>query len=376
MKKVFLIAVSLCTMANVVMAQHTHHEDRIHSKGYAAHGIGEALVPFEFHRKPVGDNDMLVEILYSGICHSDIHEVNSDWRPAVYPIVPGHEIIGKVTQAGKNVTKFKIGDYVGVGNMVNSCGVCGKCKEGLEHFCENRKVVSTYNSKDWDGDNTYGGYSNNIVLNQHFGIKIPEGAPLDKLAPLLCAGITVYSPLKAAGIKKGDKVAVAGFGGLGHLAVLYAVSFGAEVTVFDITEDKRGLAKQLGAVKYVNTINADEMQGMNNYFDVVLSTIPANYDLRQYMDMVKIEGQMVVVGVPATDESPSISLNAIPWNKRLWRSLFGGIPQTQEMLDYSVANNLYPLVEIIPIQQVNDAFRNILDGKVHFRYVIDMESLK
>jgi len=376
MKRFLLIAVLLCTTVNLVMAQHTHHEGCIHSKGYAAHSSEGVLVPFEFDRKPVGDNDVLIEILYSGICHSDIHEVRNEWGPTTYPIVPGHEIIGKFIQIGKDVTKFKVGDYAGVGCMVNSCRVCDKCKAGLEQYCENNKTVFTYNSKDFDGDNTYGGYSNNIVITQHFGIKVPEGAPLDKIAPLLCAGITTYSPLRAVNVKQGDKVAIAGFGGLGHLAVQYAVSFSAEVTVFDISEEKRELAKQLGAVKFVNVNNPAETEGMINYFDVVLSTIPANYNIEQYMGMVKIGGDMAIVGVPAATVAPSVNLNEMPWGKKVWRSLIGGIPETQEMLDYSVANNIYPMVEMIPIQQVNEAYSNVIDGNVHFRYVMDMKTLK
>lgn len=357
------------------MSEHKHHEGCIHSKGYAAHDKEGMLVPYEFERKPVGDTDILLEILYCGICHSDIHDSRNQWGPTIYPVVPGHEIIGRVAEVGKDVTKFKIGDYAGVGCMVNSCGVCEMCKAGKEQFCLNNKTVYTYNSRDFEGDPTYGGYSSNLVVNQHFGITIPEGAPLDRIAPLLCAGITTYSPLRAMGVKKGDKVAIAGFGGLGHMAVQYAVSFGGEVTIFDLSEDKRELAAQLGAVKFVNVNDPEQMEGMKGYFNYILSTIPATYSLEQYLAMVKVGGQMAIVGIPAATVAPSLNLNQMPWARKMWRSLIGGIPETQEMLDYSVAHQLYPMVEMIPVQQVNEAIENVIEGKVHFRYVMDMKTL-
>lgn len=357
------------------MAEHKHHPGCIHSKGYAAHDKQGRLVPWEFERKPVGDTDILIEILYCGICHSDIHDSRNQWGPTIYPVVPGHEIIGRVTQVGQQVTKFKVGDYAGVGCMVNSCGVCEMCKAGKEQFCLNNKTVYTYNSRDFDGDPTYGGYSSNLVVNQHFGIRVPEGAPLDRIAPLLCAGITTYSPLRAMGVKKGDKVAIAGFGGLGHMAVQYAVSFGAEVTVFDVSEDKRELAAQLGAVKFVNVNEPAQLEGIKGYFDYILSTIPAAYSLEEYLAMVKVGGQMAIVGIPAATVAPSLNLNRMPWARKMWRSLIGGIPETQEMLEYSVANGLYPMVEMIPVQQVNEAIENVIEGKVHFRYVMDMKTL-
>lgn len=253
------------------------------------------LTAYEFERKTVGDNDVLIEILYSGICHSDIHQSRDEWGGSIFPMVPGHEIAGRVIEVGKNVTKFKVGDLAGVGCMVNSCGVCDRCKAGEEQYCENNKTVYTYNSRDFEGDPTLGGYSNNIVVTEKFALKIPQGADLARIAPLLCAGTTTYSPLRFTHVGQGDKIAVAGFGGLGHLAVQYAVSFGAEVTVFDISEDKRTDAIRMGATKYVNVNNPEEWKGLENSFRVILSTIPAKFNVEQYVRMLKVDGEMVLI---------------------------------------------------------------------------------
>lgn len=352
-----------CNM-NHVSAQH------IHAKGYAAMDDKGQLVPYEFERRSMGDNDLLVEILYCGICHSDVHDVFNDWGITTFPTIPGHEMVGKVTRTGKDVSRFKVGDYVGVGATVIPCGKCETCQSGKEQFCAD---IPT----DEDGNMvSVGGYSDKIVIDEHFGIKIPADAPVEKLGPLMCAGITVYSPLKAAGIKKGDKVAIAGFGGLGHLAVQYAVAFGAEVTVFDLTEEKRPLASQLGAVKYVNVTHPEEMEGMNGTFDYILTTITTRYEPVQYLNMLKTGGELLIVGLPANSDAPDININAIPFGTRISKWLMGGIPETQEVMDFSIEHGIYPMVEVIPIQQVNEAFQNVKDGKVHFRYVIDMKSLK
>ncbi|MGE9292737.1 MAG: NAD(P)-dependent alcohol dehydrogenase, partial [Puniceicoccales bacterium] len=243
------------------------------AKGYALFSEDGPFKPYEFERHAVGENDVLIEIMYAGICHSDIHTVRSEWGPSHYPIIPGHEIVGRVTQVGSNVTKFKPGDYAGVGCMVNACGECESCKAGLEQFCE-KGAVFTYGSTDKYHGNaiTQGGYSNNIVVSEDFAIKVPEDAEIEKVAPLFCAGITTYSPLEYAHIGEGDKVGVAGFGGLGHMAVKYAVSKGAEVTVFDITEEKRQDALDMGSVKYVNVRNPEELKGLQNNFKLILST--------------------------------------------------------------------------------------------------------
>lgn len=350
------------------------HAGHVHTKGYAGMDAKSDLVPYEFERRAVGDDDILIDVLYSGICHSDIHTVKGDWGGTPYPCVPGHEIVGRVAQVGKDVHKFKVGDIAGVGCMVNSCGECEYCKAGEEQYCA-KGATYTYGSSEGNGY-TKGGYSNNIVVKESFALRVPENAPLDQVAPLLCAGITTYSPLRYNHVKKGDQVGVAGFGGLGHMAVQYAIAMGAEVTVFDITEDKRQAALDMGAVKYVNTKNEGEMQGLNNSFNLLISTIPFSFKVEPHMAMLKVDGTMVLLGVPPRDQVPSLSTNALWGRRKIYYSLIGGIPETQEMLDYSIKNNIYPKVEVIPIQQINEAYKNVLDGKVQFRYVIDMASLK
>ncbi|WP_269523035.1 NAD(P)-dependent alcohol dehydrogenase [Coraliomargarita parva] len=348
------------------------------AKGYALFSSDGSFQPYEFKRHAVGEHDVLIETLYAGICHSDIHHVHEDWGPSHYPLVPGHEIVGRITQVGEGVTKFKVGDYAGVGCMVNSCGECDYCKKGLEQFCE-KGAVFTYGSPDKYHGNviTQGGYSNNIVLSEDFAIKVPADAPIEKVAPLFCAGITTYSPLKATKVTKGDKVAVAGFGGLGHMAVQYAIEMGAEVTVFDITEVKRQDALEMGAVKYVNVRTPEELKGLKDSFRVIISTIPANYDPGMYVNMLQMGGELVIVGIPANDERPSIDIGSLVFmsQRKVSGSLIGGIPETQEMLDYSVAQNIYPEVEVIPVDQIDEAYRKVLDGEVKFRYVIDMRTM-
>ncbi|MFV0418366.1 MAG: NAD(P)-dependent alcohol dehydrogenase [Dysgonomonas sp.] len=379
-KLIFTIIVTAMCIFNL-SAQHNHdhsHGNRVPSKGMAAMNNKGVFALFEFDRHAVGDNDVLIEIMYSGICHSDLHHVLEDWRKETYPLVPGHEMAGRVTQVGKNVTKFKVGDYAGVGCMVNSCGQCEHCKAGEEQYCENGRVL-TYGSKDIYHNNemTQGGYSSNIVVSELFAIKIPENADMKRIAPLLCAGITTYSPIKYTNVKKSDKVGVAGFGGLGHMAVQYAVTLGAEVTVFDITEDKRQAAQDMGAVKYVNVNNSEELEGLKNTFDVIISTIPTKYDPRMYVNMLKIDGSLAVVGLPANKDVPSIDLATLVFQgrRKIFGSQIGGIKETQEMIDYSVKNNIYPQVEIIAPSQITEAYKKVAAGEVHFRYVIDMSKL-
>jgi len=375
LKPVLVLAIlfssALCTQ---VVAQGNH----VHSKGYALSSKDGKFTPYEFKRHAVGDNDVLIDILYAGICHSDLHHAWEDWRKETYPMVPGHEIAGRVVQIGKNVTKFKVGDYAGVGCMVNSCGECEHCEKGEEQYCNKR--VLTYASKDIFHNNelTQGGYSNNIVVSENFAIKIPGNAQIEKVAPLFCAGIMTYSPIKFTHVKKGDKVAVAGFGGLGHMALQYAVGLGAEVTVFDITEEKRQHALDMGAVKYVNVNNPEELKGLDDSFRVIISTIPAKYDPAMYIRMLRIDGEMVVLGLPSKENTPSVDISTLIWSARrkIYGSQIGGIRETQEMLDYSVANNIYPQVEVIPIQKVDEAYEKVLAGGVKYRYVIDMSSLK
>lgn len=358
-----------------------NYEGRIPSKGFAAFSENGVFEPYEFTRHAVGSNDILIDILYSGICHSDIHSAKSDWGTPNYPIVPGHEIVGIVTQVGENVTKFKVGDYAGVGCMVNSCGECENCLNNQEQYCLN-SFVGTYDSPDRFHDNeiTRGGYSDNIVVYNKFAVKIPDNADIKKVAPLLCAGVTTYSPIKVMNVSKGDKIGIAGFGGLGHLAVKYAVNLGAEVTVFDITEEKREDALNMGAFKYVNVNNANELTNLNNTLDYIISTIPANYDISMYMNMLKRGGEMAILGIPAIEDMPSVNVGTLVignGSRKLFGSLIGGMKETQEALDYSIANNIYPDVEIInaDANAITEAYNKVVNGEVKFRYVIDMKTI-
>ncbi|MFT3920327.1 NAD(P)-dependent alcohol dehydrogenase [Cloacibacterium sp.] len=374
MNKLFTVVLILIEMTSFAQ------NNRIPSKGLAMFSKEVAFKPYEFSRHAIGDNDILIEILYSGICHSDIHTAKSEWGNTEYPIVPGHEIAGRVTKIGKNVTKFKVGDYAGIGCIVNSCGECDPCKNGEEQFCEKR-MVGTYASKDQYHNNeiTQGGYANNYVISANHAIKIQKNADMKKVAPLLCAGITTYSPIRFSKVKKGDNVAVAGFGGLGHMAVQYLVKIGANVTIFDINEDKRADAQRLGAVKYINVNNADELKGLNNQFSFIISTIPTKYDPMLYVRMLKKDGELAIVGVPASENRPILNVVSLIGvsHRKIYGSMIGGIPETQEMIDYSVANNIYPEVEIIPAngKAVDEAYQKVIDGKVKFRYVIDMKTL-
>lgn len=351
----------------------------IPSIGYAAHSKEWKFKPFKFSRHPMGENDVLLEILYAGICHSDLHTVSGDHHPPVYPIVPGHEILGKVVAVGDKVRKFKVGDYAGVGCMVNSCGECEACKASKEQYCTNGKTVFTYNSKDvfHNNVNTYGGYAKNIVLSEKFAIKVPKNAELEKVAPLLCAGITTYSPIMFSKVKKGDKVAVAGVGGLGHMALQYMVKLGAEVTCFDIVE-KKDACLALGAKEFVN-VKSKRFSEFANTFDFIISTIPYHYDVNAYHKMLKFGGEMAIVGLPASKDKPKLDFDALVWqfqNKKIYPSVIGGIKETQEMLDFSVKNKIYPKVQMIPINKLDEAYKIVAAGKADFRFVIDMSSLK
>lgn len=370
---VFVFAIAVCGTVNA-------QDNRVPAKGMAKFSKEGGFKEFEFTRRSVGDNDVLIEILYSGICHSDVHSSRGEWAfGARYPVVPGHEIVGKVTRVGKNVTKFKIGDYAGVGNVIHTCGKCDNCKSGQEQFCYNG-VTFTYGAEDryHDNEKMYGGYSSNYVIDERYAFTIPANADIKKIGPLMCAGITVYNPIQFSGVKKGDTIAVAGFGGLGHLAVKYAVAIGAKVTVFDITENKRKDALDMGAVSYVNVNKPDELKGLQDKFTFIISTIPAKYDPMLYVGMLKRNGDMAIVGQPASDQSPKIDVTSLPFfaHKKIYGSLIGGIALTQEAIDYSVKNNIYPDVEVITPNQLDTAFDKVVAGEVKFRYVLDVKSLK
>ena len=370
-----LITLLVVMLSTTTFAQ----EKRIHAKGMAMFSKEPHFQYYEFTRHAMGDNDIFIDIMYSGICHSDIHMGKSEWGAIQYPYVGGHEIAGRVTKVGKNVTKFKVGDYAGIGCIINSCGVCDACKAGKEQLCE-KGMVGTYATVDYMHDNeiTQGGYSNNYVVSEKYAIKIQKNADMKRVAPLLCAGITTYSPIQFSKVGKDDNVAVAGFGGLGHIAVQYLVTLGAKVTIFDITEDKRADAKRLGAVRYVNVNNPEELKELNNQFSFIISTIPAKYDPLLYVRMLKENGELAIIGLPANENTPIIPSSMLVFapHRKVYGSLIGGIPETQEMLDYSIAHNIYPEVEIISANQIDEAYKNVVDGKVKFRYVIDMSTLK
>lgn len=371
-----LLLISLSSLSFNLYAQ----TDSIPTHGFASFDESGVFHPYEFNRHAVGDDEIQIEILYSGICHSDLHNVHGDWRKEEYPMVPGHEIAGRVVAVGKDVTKFKVGDYAGVGCIINSCHVCDYCLNGQEHYCS--ESVSTYHDHDpyHDNEPTQGGYSDNIVVSQDYAIAIPANADMEKVAPLLCAGITTYSPIKYAGVKSSDKVGVAGFGGLGNMAVKYLKALGADVTVFDISEDKREAAKEMGASRYVNVNDSAAMASIANEFDFIISTIPSAYDPMTYMKMLKWNGQMCIVGIPSAKDMPQLSMRSFIGmaNRRLFGSRIGSIGETQEMMDYSVAHGIYPDVEVIKADAdlITDAYEKVKNGEVKFRYVIDMSTLE
>ncbi len=347
------------------------------AKGYAARKAGQELAPFEFKRRDLLENDVLIKIKYCGICHSDIHQVNNDWGGASYPIVPGHEIVGIVEKVGKEVSKFKVGDRVGVGCMVDSCGKCDSCKKGLQQFCVNGATF-TYASPDKVvGGMTYGGYSENIVVTENFVLKIPDNLDLAASAPLLCAGITTYSPLRHWQVKPGQTVGVAGMGGLGHMAVKLAKSMGAKVVVLTTSENKVKEAHRLGADEVIMSKNLEEMKKNRKTLDLIIDTIPAPHDMNLYLSLLKIDGSLVLVGLPEKESQHSISAGIlINGRRKLSGSNIGGIEETQEMLDYCGKHNIVSDIEITPIQKVNDAYVRTINSDVKYRFVIDMSTLK
>jgi uncharacterized zinc-type alcohol dehydrogenase-like protein len=347
------------------------------SKGYAAMQVSADLVPFSFDRRTPGPHDVLIEILYCGVCHSDLHFVRNDWGMSMYPMVPGHEIVGKVKQVGDHVKKYKEGDTVGVGCLVNSCRECENCKEGLEQFCTTpppNGMVFTYSGIDRDGTVTYGGYSNQIVAHEDFVLNVSDKLPLERVAPLLCAGITTYSPLRHWKVGKGQKVAILGLGGLGHMGVKFAVSFGAEVTVLSTSPSKAIDARKLGAHMFVNSKDADQVKGVAGYFDFILDTVSAPHDYNMYLQMLKASGSMVCVGLP-TEPAIIPALTLIFGRRSFAGSLIGGLPETQEMLDYCAENNIASDVEVINIKEINDAYIRMEKSDVKYRFVIDMATL-
>jgi uncharacterized zinc-type alcohol dehydrogenase-like protein len=341
--------------------------------GYAAQSAQSPLAPFSFERRQPGPQDIDIEILFCGVCHSDLHTVRNEWQNAIYPAVPGHEIVGRVLSVGSAVKKLKPGDLAAVGCMVDSDRTCPACKQGLEQYCEGG-FVGTYNSPDKHlGGMTYGGYSNHIVVDQHFVLHVPEKLDPAGVAPLLCAGITTYSPLKHWKVGKGQKVGIVGLGGLGHMGVKFAHALGAHTVLFTTTPGKQDDARRLGADEVVVSKNPQEMEKHLNSFDFILDTVSAQHDINAYMALLKLDGTLTQVGAP---EVLNVSPFSLIFKRRsLAGSLIGGIRETQEMLDFCAKHNIVSDIEIIPIQKINEAYERMLRSDVKYRFVIDMGSL-
>ncbi|MCB0374368.1 MAG: NAD(P)-dependent alcohol dehydrogenase [Lewinellaceae bacterium] len=346
---------------------------QIKSKGYAAKDDSGVLSPWEFERRPVGDHDILIEIKYASICHSDIHQMKGHWGPQQYPQVPGHEIAGIVAAVGKKVTKFQVGDKAGVGCMVDSCMECESCKKGEEHHCETTGMLGTYGAPDKTSPSgiTQGGYSDNIVVTEHFAIKIPDNIDLQHAAPLLCAGITTYSPLMRAGIKKGDQVGVVGIGGLGHMAIKLAVSKGAAVYAFTTSAGKEQDCLAFGAKEVIVVDSLDKLQAWRGKMDYMISTVPYAYEMSAYIDCVKPYGFFTQVGQPINGALTINNFNMIFNRVNFNGSLIGGIPETQEVMDYCAENKIYPRIEIINAEEINGAWDKVVNKEARYRYVID-----
>lgn len=344
------------------------------TRGYATKSPSSILEPFSFKRREPGPHDLLIEILYCGICHSDIHQARDEWGGSIFPMVPGHEIVGRATRVGSEVKRFKVGDLAGVGCFVDSCRACESCREGLEQYCEEHLVL-TYNGTEKDRKTpTYGGYSAQIVVDEDYTLKISPELPLANVAPLLCAGITMFSPLRHFKVSPEQRVGVVGLGGLGHMAVKFAASMGASVTVFSTSQSKEQDARRLGAKDFVVTTNPKNLTALANRFEFILDTISAPHDLNAYLNLLRRDGVMVMVGVPPKSlEIHAFSL--IPKRRKLAGSMIGSIRETQEMLDYCAEHNIVSDVEVIPIQEVNGAYERMIKGDVRYRFVIDVKTL-
>lgn len=346
----------------------------IASKGYAAQNSKIPLAPFNFNRREVGPHDVLIEIQFCGVCHSDLHQIRDEWGGAIYPMVPGHEIVGKISKIGAAVKKFKVGDLAGVGCFVDSCRTCSSCAAGNEQYCENG-MTGTYNSYEKDGKTiAQGGYSNTIVVDENYTLSISDKLPLSAVAPLLCAGITTYSPLMHWKVRAGQKVAIVGLGGLGHMGVKLAVSLGAEITVLSTSASKEKDALALGAHSFLVTTDKEAVKKARNQFDFILDTVSGKHDLNLYLGMVKLDGAMVMVGLPP-EALPVDAFSLIPKRKTLAGSMIGGIRETQEMLDYCAANNIVSDIELIAIKDIEAAYVRMVKGDVRYRFVIDMATL-
>jgi uncharacterized zinc-type alcohol dehydrogenase-like protein len=343
------------------------------SHGYAAHDKKSPLVPFSFDRREPGPNDVVVEIAYCGICHSDIHQVRDEWGQSIYPMVPGHEIVGHVSAVGSAVKKFKKGDLAGVGVMVDSCRICENCKAEAQPYCV-KGMVGTYNARDYKGELTFGGYSNNIVVDEKYAFTLSPKVDLAATAPLLCAGITTYSPLRHWNVGKGKKVGVVGLGGLGHMALKFAHSFGAHVVQFTTSESKIEDAKKLGADEVVISKDANAMAKHAGSFDFVLDCVSAEHNINEYLNLLRLDGTLCSVGLP--EQPLSIAPFAILANRRsLSGSMIGGMAETQEMLDYCAEHNIVSDIELTGVDKLEEAYDRVIKGDVKYRFVIDMATL-
>jgi uncharacterized zinc-type alcohol dehydrogenase-like protein len=343
-------------------------------KAYAAQSKSSPLAPFQAPRREVGDRDVVIDIAYCGICHSDIHQVRDEWGGATFPMVPGHEIAGRVSRVGREVTRFRAGDVAGVGCFVDSCRTCATCRRGLEQFCE-KGTAFTYNSTEMDRRTpTYGGYSTQIVVDEAYALSIPRELNLAGAAPLLCAGITTYAPLRRFGVKKGDRVGVVGLGGLGHMAVKLAAAMGAEVTMLSTSRSKERDARRLGAHAFVLTSEPGALKQLAGTFDVLIDTVSAPHDLDPLLRALRVEGAMAVVGLPPTAIPVALS-GLVQGNRTLAGSMIGGIAATQEMLDFCGRHGIVSDVEVIPAQQINQAYERTVRNDVRYRFVIDAATI-
>ena len=346
----------------------------IATKAYAAPAAAATLTPYNFERRDPGPNDVEIDILFCGVCHTDIHFINNDWGISLYPMVPGHEIVGKVVSVGDHVKNFKQGDMAGVGCLVDSCRECENCNEGLEQYCQ-RGAVYTYSAYEKDGKTiTQGGYSTKIVVDERFVLKVPDKLSPAHAAPLLCAGITTYSPLRKWKVGKGDKIGIIGLGGLGHMAIKFAASFGAEVTVLSTSPGKKEDALKLGAHNFVVTTDEEQVKSVANSLNFILDTLSASHDYNMYIGMLKVDGTLICVGLPP-DPITVPAFNIVFTRKCVAGSLIGGLPETQEMLDYCGEHDISSDIEIIPIQKIQEAYSRMLKSDVKYRFVIDMASL-
>jgi alcohol dehydrogenase (NADP+) len=341
---------------------------------YAASKAGAQLAPFSIDRREPGENDVVIDVLFCGVCHSDLHQVKDEWGGAKFPMVPGHEIVGRVSKVGAGVKKFAVGNLVGVGCMVDACHGCRQCEQHHEQFCE-KGCAYTYNSTEMDRTTpTYGGYSKQVVVTESFVLKVPENLDPAAAAPLLCAGITTWSPLRQWGCKKGDRVGVVGLGGLGHMAVKLAASMGAEVTMLSTSKAKEADAKKLGATGFAVTKDPETFTKLAGHFDLIIDTISAEHDLGAHLGLLRPYGTMVLLGVPPSPAAVH-AFSLIGGNKRLAGSLIGGIQETQEMLDYCGKHSIVSDVEVIPVAEVNACYERMLKGDVRYRFVLDLATI-